>query len=83
MATGVSVTWRPNVAAIQTRSRITVSVKNRPADIHHFPCNALDRVEACVDEVHRQGLGPLAGQADDTWEARLRQKCCAGVALGR
>lgn len=62
------------MATIQNRSRIVVTVKNRPDDTRYFPFNALDKVEAYVNELRAKGLRPQAKQGEDTWEARMRQK---------
>ncbi|MBN9373629.1 site-specific integrase [Hydrogenophaga sp.] len=62
------------MATIQNRSRITVTVKNRPDVTRFFPYNALGKVEAYVKELRSQGLRPAAKQGDDTWEVRVRDK---------
>lgn len=62
------------MATIQNRSRITVTVKNRPDVTRSFSYNALDKVEAYVAELRGHGLRPKAAQGDDTWEVRFREK---------
>lgn len=62
------------MATIQNRSRITVTVKNRPDLTRSFSYNALDKVEAYVAELRGHGLRPKAAQGDDTWEVRVRDK---------
>lgn len=54
------------MATIQNRSRITVTVKNRPDVTRSFSYNALDKVEAYVGELRSKGLRPKAAQGDDT-----------------
>jgi integrase len=62
------------MATIQNRSRIVVSVKNRPSDTRYFPFNATDKAQAYVSELRKQGFRPKAKQEEDTWEVRIRQK---------
>lgn len=62
------------MATIQNRSRITVTVKNRPDVTRSFPYNALNKVEAYVKELRSQRFRPEAKQGDDTWEVRFREK---------
>ena len=62
------------MTTIQNRSRLIVTVKNRPDVTRFFPYNALDKVEAYVRELRSQGLRPAAKQGDDTWEVRVRDK---------
>ncbi|WP_397534116.1 hypothetical protein [Roseateles sp.] len=50
------------MATIQNRSRITVTVKNRPDVTRSFSCNALDKVEAYVGELRSKGFRPKAEQ---------------------
>ncbi len=62
------------MATIQNRSRITVTVKNRPDVTRFFSYNALDKVEGYVGELRSKGFRPKAEQGDDTWEVRSREK---------
>ena len=62
------------MATIQNRSRITVTVKNRPDVTRSFPYNALEKVKAYFEELRSRRLRPAAKQGDDTWEVRVRDK---------
>ena len=62
------------MASIQNRSRIVVRVKNLANLTRAFPFDALDAVQAYVDELRRIGYKPTAKQEEDTWEVRIRRK---------
>ena len=72
LATRVCSSLKPSEAHIANRSRLRVTVKQKPGPTRYVGANVLTEVEAYMNELRAQLLQPEAAQLGESWMVRVR-----------